>query len=141
MPNLKSVKKIRAFNEWFAIQATDKFGTMGMFWLFVVWSFAPYIPLLTGAREAILYVSSGVIQLIALPLLMVGQNLVGRAAEVRAQADHEMICQELAAIKALHKTNSTLMQDMNALISDEDNLSQRLDEQDRLLQEILKRLQ
>lgn len=48
------------------------------------------IPLIfTSAISVIQYISSGILQLILLPLIMVGQNLQGRHAELRAQHDFD----------------------------------------------------
>ena len=60
-------------------------------------------------KETILYISSGFIQLAALPLIRVGQDIMGRSAEIRSQEDHEMIKEQyrniqemLEEIKKLH---------------------------------------
>ena len=77
------------------------FGSMFTFWLFCAWAFLPLIPALSNYKETILYISSGFIQLAALPLIMVGQDILGRSSEVRAQEDHEMLKQQFQDIKAL----------------------------------------
>lgn len=80
-----------SFNEKVAIVATRYFGSMWTFWLFCGWAFLPLIPALSIHKEAILYISSGFIQLSALPLIMVGQEVLGRESEYRSKKDHEMI--------------------------------------------------
>jgi len=80
-----------SFNEKVAIIATRYFGSMWTFWLFCGWAFLPLIPALSIYKEAILYISSGFIQLSALPLIMVGQEVLGRDSEYRSKRDHEMI--------------------------------------------------
>jgi hypothetical protein len=64
---------------------------MWTFWLFCGWAFLPLIPALSIYKETILYISSGFIQLSALPLIMVGQEVLGRESEKRSIKDHEMI--------------------------------------------------
>lgn len=56
------------------------------------------------------------IQLAALPLIMVGQEILGRSAEARAQSDHVMIKEQydnikilLKEIKELHDRTHTLI--------------------------------
>ena len=88
-------------NERIAIKSTKYFGSMWTFWIFCIWAFLPLIPALEKYKETILYISSGFIQLAALPLIMVGQDLMGRNAELRAQEDHEMLKEQYQDIKAL----------------------------------------
>jgi uncharacterized membrane protein len=89
------------FNERIATKATKYFGSMWTFWIFCGWAFLPLIPILSNYKETILYISSGFIQLAALPLIMVGQDIMGRSSEIRAQEDHEMLKQQFQDIKAL----------------------------------------
>ena len=88
-------------NERIATKATKYFGSMWTFWIFCGWAFLPLIPILSNYKETILYISSGFIQLAALPLIMVGQDIMGRSSELRAQEDHEMLKQQFQDIKAL----------------------------------------
>jgi hypothetical protein len=78
-------------NEKIAIIFTKCFGNMFTFWAFCGWAFLPLIPVLSNYKETILYISSGFIQLAALPLIMVGQEVLGRDSEKRSLKDHEMI--------------------------------------------------
>jgi hypothetical protein len=82
---------MNSFNEKVAIVATRYFGSMWTFWLFCGWAFLPLIPAISIYKETILYISSGFIQLSALPLIMVGQEVLGRESEYRSKKDHEMI--------------------------------------------------
>jgi len=112
----KLIRFFREYNEKFAIKATIWFGSMGMFWLFVIWSILPVFPVLTPWKDTILYVSAGVVQLAALPLLMVGQNLTGRAAEIRAEADHKMITEEFATMKSMMEELRAMHEDSHQLV-------------------------
>lgn len=71
----------------FAMFITNTVGTMGFFLICCVLViiplfFAPTLPIVQ-------YISSGILQLILLPLILVGQNLQGRYTEIRAQHDFE----------------------------------------------------
>jgi uncharacterized membrane protein len=85
-----------------AIKVTDRVGTMGFFLIIVVWTVcwagynivASKIPSLHlhsfdpfPAFVAYLLISN-VIQIMLMPLIMVGQNLQGRHSEARAEADY-----------------------------------------------------
>lgn len=91
--------KITAINDWIALRSTLVLGTMWCAYAFVALCIAPAV--WPAQQNNILYLSN-CFQLIFLPLLMVGQNLMGRAAEIRAQQDHEAIMAELDIVKALH---------------------------------------
>lgn len=87
------MSRASGFNERLAVQATRAFGTM---WAFYVLTCYGLLPLLfPTAINALLYWSN-VVQLIALPLLAVGQAVLGRAAERRADETHDTVMEELA---------------------------------------------
>jgi len=76
-----------SLNDRIALVATRIFGSMPTFYLFFIWALLPLIPWFHRFQVFILYISAGIIQLVALPLLSVGQNLLGRHGEARAEAD------------------------------------------------------
>ena len=70
-----------------ALFITKRVGTMGFFYACIVLVTIPLI--FPTVLPVVQYISSGYLQLIFLPLIMVGQNLQGRHAELRAQHDYE----------------------------------------------------
>jgi len=85
--------------ERLAVKVTHGVGTIGFFFLLSFWTFGWLIWNLYGPLEmrfdpapafVIWLFVSNIIQLILLPLIMVGQNLEGKFAEHRAQADFEI---------------------------------------------------
>lgn len=105
------------FNELFAIKATKLFGNIWTFWAFSIWAFLPLVPLFNPYKETILYISSGFIQLAALPLIMVGQEIMGRNSSIRAQNDHEILNDQYNKIKELIYELKDLHQDTHKLLS------------------------
>lgn len=86
--NVNELKKQHlSVNDKIALKATAIFGSMAMFWGLCVWSLVPLVPQLAQFKDFILYISAGIIQLIALPLLLVGSNLLGKHAEIRADEE------------------------------------------------------
>ena len=64
---------------------------------FTVLSLFPIVvPASTGAIQ---YISSGVLQLVLLPALMVGSAILNEGAEDRARQDHEILIQELQMLR------------------------------------------
>lgn len=85
--------------ERFAVKITRGVGTVGFFLILTFWTLSwlfwnLYGPLELRFDPAPAFVTwlfvSNIIQLILLPLIMVGQNLEGKFAERRAQADFEI---------------------------------------------------
>lgn len=85
--------------ERFAIVVTDKVGSMGFFFMVMLWTllwlgwntlgpdkmrFDPY-----PAFVLWLFLSN-VLQIFLMPLIMIGQNLQGRHSERRAESDYEV---------------------------------------------------
>lgn len=87
------ITRARVFNEQLALKATRAFGSMWTTYAFMAYGFLPL--LWPWLMNKLLYWSNTV-QLWSLPLLMVGGNLEGRAAERRAEEQFRMI-QELVA--------------------------------------------
>jgi len=85
-------------NERIALIVTRYVGTM---WCAYAFLFLAMLPVFVPSTEIwVQYTSSAVLQLILLPLIMVGQALEGRAAEQRAVQDHAAIMEILKEIRS-----------------------------------------
>jgi len=69
-----------------ALFITGKVGTMGFFYVCLVLVTVPLI--FNSTLPVVQYISSGYLQLILLPLILVGQNLASRHSELRAEHDY-----------------------------------------------------
>ncbi len=85
--------------ERLAIWITDHVGTMGFFLIIFIWTvvwlswnmFAPQHLRFDPYPAFVLWLFiSNMIQIFLMPLIMIGQNLQGRHAEARAEADFEV---------------------------------------------------
>jgi len=85
--------------EQFALSITRMVGTIGFFMVLTVWTIGWLLWNLLAPAEVrfdpapafvVWLFTSNVLQLILLPLVMVGQNLEGKAADLRAEADFEI---------------------------------------------------
>src|SRR5512146_360900 len=88
IPNPNEVQKSRlSKSDKVALFITKHIGTMTFFYFCLVLATFPlfYRP----SMPIIQYVSSGFLQLVLLPLILIGQNLQGRHSELRAQHDYE----------------------------------------------------
>ena len=142
MPPNQAVSENLSGLDRLAIKVTDRIGTMGFFLIIFAWTIgwtgynilASKVPSLHlhsfdpfPAFVAYLLISN-VIQILLMPLLMVGQNLQGRHSEARAEADFlvnqkafadtEAIIKRLEGldgkILALAETNHELLQKLAA---------------------------
>jgi uncharacterized membrane protein len=93
-----------------AIWITDRVGTMGFFLVILSWTLvwlgwntlAPSAARFDPFPAFVLWLFlSNVIQIFLMPLIMVGQNLQGRHAEARAEADFEVNTKAEREIEAI----------------------------------------
>ena len=99
-------QRINGFNEAVARRGTEAFSSIWAFYLFMVWGLLGLLPRIpSGFKEFVLLVSSAWIQLWALPLLMVGNAVLNKAAVRQAHSDHQMLIAELQLMKALQLEN------------------------------------
>lgn len=110
--------------ERLAVLVTEQVGTMGFFFLVAGWTAAWFLWNMLAPQELrfdpfpafVLWVFvSNALQLLLLPLLMVGQNLQAKHAEARAEADFEVnqkAEREIEAILAHLEYLGRLMQDL-----------------------------
>ena len=101
-----SIKEyITSANLRIAVAATIGMSTMTCVYMFLALSLLPLVfPALT---TFCMYISSTIIQLIALPLIMVGQNLMGREQERRATEDHLALIEMMSEMRTLLKDADT----------------------------------
>lgn len=85
--------------EKFAVYIHSKVGSLGFFFLILLWTIgwlswnisAPVDMRFDPAPAFVIWIFvSNILQLILLPVIMVGQNIEGRAAEWRSQMDFEI---------------------------------------------------
>ncbi len=102
-PRIKNVRHEARIDfsllEHFALSVTRMVGTMGFFFLLTLWTlgwlawnlYAPVALRFDPAPAFVIWLfASNILQLILLPLVMVGQNIEGKFAERRAEADFEI---------------------------------------------------
>ena len=83
-------------NRAIAVKTTRAVATMWCVYAFTVLSLLPLID--PGATAMVQYISSGILQLILLPMLMVGTSILNEKAEARAQQDHAILLRELSIL-------------------------------------------
>jgi hypothetical protein len=92
---------IGRFNTWLAVVITKSVGTMWCAYVFAVIGITSLVGVLTQNTLLALIagsISSYFLQLVLLPIIIVGQNVISAAQDARAFADHETLV-------ALHTIN------------------------------------
>ena len=92
-------------NAWLAVRITRIVGTMYCAYLFTVIAFVALPSAIQQGSPTILvnWVSSNFLQLVLLPIIIVGQNVISTAQDARAAADH-------VTLTALHQMNVQQLQ-------------------------------
>jgi uncharacterized membrane protein len=111
-----------------AVWITDHVGTMGFFLIIFCWTvlwlswnmFAPKTLRFDPFPAFVLWLFiSNMIQIFLMPLIMIGQNLQGRHAELRAEADFEVNTKAEREIEAillhLENQNTVMLEILNKL--------------------------
>ena len=100
-----------------ALFITTRVGTMGFFYFCLLLVSLPLV--FRSTMPVVQYLSSGYLQLIFLPLILIAQNLQSRHAELRAQHDYE--------------TNIKAEKEIEAILL-------HLEKQDEIMLEILRKI-
>jgi hypothetical protein len=82
---------IGQFNTWLAVMVTKSVGTMWAAYVFTVIALAGAVGLVTNNPFLILLIaliSQTFLQLVLLPIIIVGQNVISASQDARAEADH-----------------------------------------------------
>lgn len=95
------------FNTWLAVRITK---TVGSMWIAYVFAAIALISLPAALRSGdviviVSWVAQTFLQLILLPIIIVGQNVIQAANDARAEADHETLSAVLRLTVEVHTIN------------------------------------
>ena len=101
-----------------ALWITNKVGTFGFFIFCICLTVIPFI--FPATMQVVMFISSSFLQLVLLPLIIIGQNLQNKHSEIRAQSDYEINVkaeQEIETVlKHLENQNDILIQQNEMLL-------------------------
>jgi hypothetical protein len=114
------LEQISKVNDEIALRSNAIFATMGFFWFCLVFAL---IPLKWPATMPFVqYASSGVLQLVALPLLGVGTVLAARASDRLAREQHDAVMETVTDMHTLmtelHQMHVELTKKVDAMADD-----------------------
>lgn len=89
----KDRKGITKFNYWIALKITNGVGTMWCAYAFVILDLFMLPPVIKAASIMVwvTYIAQTVLQLVLLPIIMVGQNVIQAQNESKADTDHKTL--------------------------------------------------
>lgn len=80
---------------------TASVGTMACVWLFLLWSMLPVV--WPSLQNLVFYVSGGILQLVLLPVIMVGQACLQRTSDALAKEQHDAVMEILRDVHLMMK--------------------------------------
>ena len=113
------------FNSRLAVFITKNVGTMWCAYIFAVIGLTGIVAALTNNTTLVLLVgaiSGYFLQLVLLPIIIVGQNVQAEASDRRAEADHKT----LVALHTMNKVQLQILEALEKLSGDQDELLKRL---------------
>lgn len=104
---------IQKINQWIAVNMTLAMGSIWAFYGFIIFGL---IPVMIPSIEPNLLYWSNFIQLIFLPVIMVGQNVLGASSRKRALEDHESLQKLVIEMSAVLRSNEKELKHLQSLI-------------------------
>jgi len=92
---------LNKINEEIARRITLFVGTMWCTYAFCLLVLLPTV--IPSSQMLIMYISSSFLQLVFLPLIMVGQRVLSKESEARGVQDHQAIMQELIELREIRR--------------------------------------
>ena len=89
----KDRKGMAKFNYWIAVKITNSVGTMWCAYAFFLIDLCMLPPVIMkhDVTTWVTYIAQTVLQLVLLPIIMVGQNVIQSQNEAKADTDHETL--------------------------------------------------
>ena len=89
----KEIRGITKFNNWIALKITNSVGTMWCAYAFLIIDLMMLPPVIKAhdIMVWVTYIAQTVLQLVLLPIIMVGQNVIQSQNEAKADTDHRTL--------------------------------------------------
>lgn len=89
----KEFKGLAKFNYWIAVKITKSVGTMWCAYAFLLLDLVMLPPVIAANNIMtwVTYIAQTVLQLVLLPIIMVGQNVIQSQNEAKAETDHKTL--------------------------------------------------
>ncbi|HEY8863175.1 MAG TPA: hypothetical protein VIO37_03270 [Candidatus Dormibacteraeota bacterium] len=110
------------FNSWLAVKVTKTVGTMWAAYLFILIGLVSLPQAFTAFSKgdmltAVAWLSQSFLQLVLLPIIIVGQNVIQASTDARAEADHETLTavhQLTVEVHAINEAQTAILRQLQA---------------------------
>jgi hypothetical protein len=107
------------FNSWLAVKITKTVGSMWMAYIFAAITLIS-LPAAIASRSVIIivaWIAQTFLQLVLLPIIIVGQNVIQASTDARARADHETLTavhQLTVEVHAINEAQTAILRQLQA---------------------------
>ena len=107
------------FNTWLAVKITKTVGTMWIAYLFAAIALVSFPAAIRSGDVIIIvaWIAQTFFQLVLLPIIIVGQNVIQASTDARAEADHETLTavhQLTVEVHAINEAQSAILRQLQA---------------------------
>lgn len=107
------------FNTWLAVKITKTVGSMWMAYIFAALTLISLPAAIASGQVIIIvaWIAQTFLQLVLLPIIIVGQNVIQAANDARAEADHETLSavhQLTVEVHAINEAQSVILKQLQA---------------------------
>jgi hypothetical protein len=98
---------INRFNSWLAVKITKTVGSMWMAYAFAALTLISLPAAIASGQTIVIvaWIAQTFLQLVLLPIIIVGQNVIQAANDARAEADHETLTAVHSLTVEVHAIN------------------------------------
>jgi hypothetical protein len=110
---------IARFNTWLAVKVTKTVGSMWMAYVFAALTLISLPAAIASGQVIVIiaWIAQTFLQLVLLPIIIVGQNVIQAANDARAEADHETLSavhQLTVEVHAINEAQSVILNRLQA---------------------------
>jgi hypothetical protein len=110
---------IARFNTWLAVKVTKTVGSMWMAYVFAALTLISLPAAIASGQVIVIiaWIAQTFLQLVLLPIIIVGQNVIQAANDARAEADHETLSavhQLTVEVRAINEAQSVILNRLQA---------------------------
>jgi hypothetical protein len=107
------------FNTWLAVKITKTVGSMWIAYLFAAIALISFPAAIRSGEVIIIvaWIAQTFFQLVLLPIIIVGQNVIQASTDARAEADHETLTavhQLTVEVHAINEAQSAILRQLQA---------------------------
>jgi hypothetical protein len=107
------------FNSWLAVKITKTVGSMWIAYLFAAIALISFPAAIRSGEVIIIvaWIAQTFFQLVLLPIIIVGQNVIQASTDARAEADHETLTavhQLTVEVHAINEAQSAILRQLQA---------------------------